>query len=530
MDVFRHVGPRPVDPASPAAPPPTRAWSRSSAASAPYTEADLQAQIDERRGHATASAASRPSPTCTAYVDGINAYIDASDSGRYFPGEYVLTGHNDAITNAGTIDQFKLTDLVALASVVGALFGAGGGGEVQQRALPARRAGEVRRRGGHRASGSPSGSATTPRPSSPSTTDSASPTPSRPASPQGRALPDEGSVTQEPLVYDRTGQRGHRPKAPDAARLHRRRPAEGHAARSRPGAACPTPCVVSGEHTASGHPVAVFGPQTGYFAPAAADAPGDPGPGHQRPRRLLRGPEHVRRARPRPGLRVERHHLGPGHHRHLRRRAVRRRHAPPNSTSTARHLHRRWSRWSGRTPGSRPWPTAPRPARTRMRVYRTKYGPVTHRATVGGKPVAYTTLRSSYLHEADSIIGFQMLNDPGYVTGPPRTSRRPPSTSTTPSTGSTPTPRTPRTTTAATTRSAPSGVDAELPVWARPAYEWQDWDPAANTADYTPAAAAPELGRPGLLHLLEQQAGRGVHRPRPGARARCTAATCSTTG
>ncbi len=34
-----------------------------------------------------------------------------------------------------------------------------------------------------------------------------------------------------------------------------------------------------------------------------------------------------------------------------------------------------------------------------MRVWRTKYGPVAYRATVGGKKVAYTTLRSSYLHE-----------------------------------------------------------------------------------------------------------------------------------
>lgn len=65
-----------------------------------------------------------------AYVAGVNAYIDASDKGRYFPGEYVLTGHKDAITNAGTIEHFKRSDLIALASVIGSLFGAGGGGEV----------------------------------------------------------------------------------------------------------------------------------------------------------------------------------------------------------------------------------------------------------------------------------------------------------------------------------------------------------------------------------------------------------------
>jgi hypothetical protein len=31
----------------------------------------------------------------------------------------VLTGHIDAITNAGTIEPFKLTDLVVLSAVVG---------------------------------------------------------------------------------------------------------------------------------------------------------------------------------------------------------------------------------------------------------------------------------------------------------------------------------------------------------------------------------------------------------------------------
>ncbi len=51
-------------------------------------------------------------------------------------------------------------------------------------------------------------------------------------------------------------------------------------------------------------------------------------------------------------------------------------------------------------------------------------GPVEYRATVGGKKVAYTTLRSSYLHEADSIIGFQMLNDPDFVKGPRTSSAR----------------------------------------------------------------------------------------------------------
>jgi hypothetical protein len=125
-----------------------------------------------------------------------------------------------------------------------------------------------------------------------------------------------------------------------------------------------------------------------------------------------------------------------------------------------------------------------------MRAWRTKYGPVEYRATVGGKKVAYTTLRSSYLHEADSIIGFQMLNDPDYVKGPKDFQSAAQHINYTfnwfyadsqhtayYNSGDNP------------VRAA--GVDAEFPVWAQPAYEWRNWDPAANTADYTPASAHP---------------------------------------
>lgn len=126
-----------------------------------------------------------------------------------------------------------------------------------------------------------------------------------------------------------------------------------------------------------------------------------------------------------------------------------------------------------------------------MQVLRTNYGIVTHRATIDGKPVAYTAQRSTYRHEADSIIGFQMLNDPSYVRD------------------------------AATFQQAAqhigyafnwfyadsrdiayynSGlnpvrnpdVDPALPVKADPAYEWRGYDPKTNTTDYTPPAQHPQ--------------------------------------
>lgn len=128
MDVFRHVGRGQVTSFAGGAAS-NQGLEQEFWRNAPYTEADLQAQID----NAVAAAGTRGQQALAdvnAYVAGINSYIDASDSGRYFPGEYVLTGHKDSVTNAGTIDHFKTTDLVALASVIGSLFGSGGGGEV----------------------------------------------------------------------------------------------------------------------------------------------------------------------------------------------------------------------------------------------------------------------------------------------------------------------------------------------------------------------------------------------------------------
>ena len=47
-----------------------------------------------------------------------------------------------------------------------------------------------------------------------------------------------------------------------------------------------------------------------------------------------------------------------------------------------------------------------------FQVQRTAYGLVIARARVHGRPVAYTNLRSTYMHEIDSALGFEMLNDP----------------------------------------------------------------------------------------------------------------------
>ncbi|MEU6531886.1 penicillin acylase family protein [Streptomyces sp. NPDC046928] len=474
MDVFRHVGRGRLTSFAGGAPS-NQGLEQQFWRSAPYTEAELQAQIDsavakggDRGRQALADA--------TAYLDGVNSYIDASDSGRSFPGEYVLTGHKDAITNAGTIEHFKLTDLVALASVIGALFGSGGGGEVDN-ALSLLAAQEkygvvegTRLWESFRQRNDPEAAVTVHGKSFPYAT--------KPADPQGTALPDAGSVTDEQLVYDRTG--GAAGAAAGNASATAAATALGSARRGMSNA-----LVVSGEHTASGHPIAVFGPQTGYFAPQLLLLQEIQGPGISARGasfaglsmyvELGRGQDYAWSATTSGQDIIDTYavELCQDDHHYLYR-----------GTCTAMDKIEQKNAWKPTTADG----TAA--GSYTMRVWRTEYGPVTHRATVGGKKVAYTSLRSSYLHEVDSIIGFQMLNDPDYVKGPADFQRATQHINYTfnwfyadsahtayYNSGDNP------------VRAA--GVDADFPVWARPAHEWRGWDPAGNTAQYTPPSEHP---------------------------------------
>ncbi|WP_055492674.1 penicillin acylase family protein [Streptomyces sp. TP-A0356] len=475
MDVFRHVGRGQLTSFAGGAPA-NQGLEQQFWRNAPYTEADLQAQID----NAVAAAGDRGKQALAdvgAYLNGVNAYIDASDGGRYFPGEYVLTGHKDSITNAGTIDHFKVTDLVALASVIGALFGSGGGGEVNNAIslLAAQSkygvAEGTRVWESFRERNDPEAVLTVHNGES-------FPYASRPDSPQGEALPDAGSVTQEPLVYDRTGSattsgatRASTTAATTALTSARR--------------GMSNALVVSGKYTASGHPIAVFGPQTGYFAPQLLMLQEIQGPGISARGasfaglsmyvELGRGQDYSWSATTSGQDIIDTYavELCQDDYHYLY-----------HGTCTAMDKVEQKNSWSPTTADS----TAA--GSYTMRAWRTRYGPVEYRATVGGKKVAYTTLRSSFLHEADSIIGFQMLNDPDYVKGPQDFQSAAQHINYTfnwfyadsqhtayYNSGDNP------------VRS--SGVDADFPVWAQPAYEWRNWNPATNTADYTPASEHP---------------------------------------
>lgn len=491
MDLFRHIGKGDLTPFAGGALAnqglEQQFWSQ-----APYTEADYLAQIEyirttggERGRLAMADA--------QAYLDGINAYRVQSKNGRYFPGEYVLTGHIDSVTNAGEIKPFTLTDLIAIASVVGGQFGGGGGGEVESALslLAAQRRYGV-------AEGTAVWESFRQRedPEAVLTVHDGTrfPYAGKPASPRGIALPDPGSVVREQLVHDRTGSAAT-PARTRVAAPKRLEPLRGThddgvlpPGSLAPGRGMSNALMVSGEHTASGRPLAVFGPQTGYFAPQLLMVQELQGPGIS-----ARGVSFAG-----VGMYVQ---MGRG------------RDYAWSATSAAQDLTDTYAVELCSPSGGTPAPDAShylhrgrcvpmeklerrnawRPSVAdstavgsyRMQVWRTAYGLVTHRATVNGTPVAYTALRSTYRHEADSIIGFQLLNDPEQITDAASFQRAvhrvgyafnwfyaDSRTTAYFNSGDNP------------VRAA--DIDPALPVTAVPAHEWRGYDPVAGTAAYTP--------------------------------------------
>ena len=129
IDLFRHVGRGELTPFAGGAEA-NQGLEQQFWPEAPYTEEDLEAQVAYIRDHG-GERGRQAMADAQAYIDGLNAYRVKAKKSRTFPGEYVLTGKIGAFTNIGEIEPFKLTDLIALASVVGGLFGNGGGGEVE---------------------------------------------------------------------------------------------------------------------------------------------------------------------------------------------------------------------------------------------------------------------------------------------------------------------------------------------------------------------------------------------------------------
>lgn len=470
---------------------------------APYTEKDLEKQVEY--GKAQGERGKQAFEDAQAYVDGLNAYREKSKNGRYFPGEYVLTGKIDAITNIGEIEPFKVTDMIALASVVGGLFGNGGGGEVES-ALSLLKSQEkygvekgTKVWESFRARNDPEAVRTI--------HDGTSfPYAGKPENARGTAMPDPGSVEREQLVYDREGGAKNAAKAAkDPVKAPKKlEPLQGmyddgvlpadlfQQDGQKKGMS--NALLVSGKHTASGNPVAVFGPQTGYFAPQLLMQQELQGPGISARGvsfagvgmyvQLGRGQDYAWSATSAgqditDTYAVELCEPGGGaptkqstHYRH-------------HGACTPMEKLERKNAWKPTLADS----TAA--GSYRMQVFRTKYGIVTHRASVEGKPVAYVSLRSTYRHEADSIVGFQMLNDPTYVKDAASFMKAAQNISYAFNWFYADSRDTAYYNSGANPQRA-EDIDPALPVKGEQAYEWKDFDPENNTSAQTPSAEHPQ--------------------------------------
>ena len=246
-----------------------RAMDRTQWMIAPYTEADLQSQLDNAPKLYGAEGEKVVSDV-KEFVAGINAYItEALINPNKMPAEYA------ALKQVPT--EWKPTDVIAEASLIGGIFGKGGGAEVRSAlALQAfeKQFGKQRRRAAwmnFREHNDPE-APTTVKKSFPYETGS-------PFSKTGLAMPDPGRSASSTTVKNSNRPLRRRGPPRSAARnsptrrRHSRFQTTARSARS----CCarlspvrrtrPTGSSSTRKHSTNGHSIAVMGPQVGYYTP-----------------------------------------------------------------------------------------------------------------------------------------------------------------------------------------------------------------------------------------------------------------------
>jgi acyl-homoserine lactone acylase PvdQ len=373
---------------------------------APYTEADLTRQYEQfpRLYGPEGQVIKRD---IESYVEGVNQYLaEARVDPTKLPGEYA------AIGQPGGPEPWRVEDVIATASLVGGIFGKGGGDELAQAELLQSFAARFGARTGRRlwrewgAYHDPDAPTTVRR-------DRRFPyqsPPKRGTKPRdAEALPDRGSLKRSEVVAGGTGSatpnaaRGTAPGLFGTTPLHDR------------GASMSNALAISAKRSATGRPIAVWGPQTGYFSPQVLmeqevhapgiDARGAAFLGVNLYVQLGRGRDYSWSATSAgqdiiDTFAVELCEPGGG-----------------TPTLTSQHYRFRGAcepvEVLERQNAWQPTVADDTPAGTEtLRTQRTKLGLVTGRATLRGVPVLYTQLRTTYMHEVDSARGFKDFNDP----------------------------------------------------------------------------------------------------------------------
>lgn len=491
MDVLRHVARGELTPFAGGGQG-NREFEQQQWRAAPYTENDLQVMFDRAAKFGPVGLTLQEDTR--SYIEGINAYI--ANTPIAYPGEYVAIGGKKP-------QPWNVRDVIAIAGLVGGIFGGGGGGEVDS-ALALL---EARARYGD-ALGTQIWQAFRAQndPEAPTTIHNGQSFPylQTPDNPAGRALPDRGSVTREPVVKDPTGSAGTAGAADRTPNTPQRSESDQLAPGMLDGGVLPkgfldqtmsNALVVSGAHSTNGHPVAVFGPQVGYFAPQILL------------REELQGPGISSRGAAFPGISfyvllgrgVDYSWSATSATQDITDSFAVDLCEPNGGTPTKDSMSYLFrgqclpievlSKRNSWTPNLAD--STPAGAYT-LTAQRTKLGLVTHRGTVGGKPVIFTNLRSTYLREGDSALGFQQLNDPDRVNSPQTFQQAASkigfafnwfyvdsSHDAYFNSGDNPV--------------RADGADPHLPTRAEQRFEWSGWNPATNEANYTPPAQHPQV-------------------------------------
>jgi acyl-homoserine lactone acylase PvdQ len=179
--------------------------------------------------------------------------------------------------------------------------------------------------------------------------------------------------------------------------------------------------LVAADRTTTGHPLTVFGPQTGYYAPQllteivlegpGVKARGVSFAGTQLVVQLGRGVDYAWSATSASNDNVDT----------VVERLCTTDGSPVTVRSTAYSVDGTCTPMDRQVHEETALPNAGAtepPRHLRFEVLRTRHGIVQLRTTVKGRPVAVVTQRSTYRHEVDSVVGFARLNDPDQTHDP----------------------------------------------------------------------------------------------------------------
>jgi acyl-homoserine lactone acylase PvdQ len=487
IDVLRHVGRAQLS-AFAGGSQGNRDMDYSEWAIAPYSEADLQRQIDQLP-KLYGQAGQQVVDDANNYVAGINKYIaEAQLDPTKMPGEYPAIGQPSGPT------PWNTRDIIATAALVGGIFGKGGGNELASaqvfQALQ-KRLGQKKGRASwkdFRSANDPEAPTTVDRKNFPYEVP-----PKKPAK-GSLAMPDPGTLKYQPVQG--TGSSGSASAAGTAAAPVN--PCRRDALVCLP-KKLSNALVVSGRESQSGHPLAVFGPQTGYFAPQIlmeedvhAPANGGPGidargasfPGVNQYVELGRGRDYAWSATSAGNDIVDTFAL-PLCNADGSAPTLQSDHYMYRGTCRQMEDRVRSNSWTPNAADQTP------PGSETLHAQITALGIVIARATIKGKPVVYTSLRSTYMHEVDSALGFIAFNDPAQMASPQGFQHAASKISYTFNwlyvddkhdayfnSGGNPV--------------RGKGTDPNFPVWGTPKFEWRNWNPDNLTETQTPFSQHPQ--------------------------------------